>query len=90
MKKKFLIKTVALKLLEKLYLESDCQFSAIINAFEFVDESISKETIQKAGKYLKDKNFIQTNEYASEKWSATIQYAGIDWLENCHNINPLD
>lgn len=90
MKNKFMIRTVALKLLEKLYLESDYQFKATINAFEFVDENISKQTIQKAGKYLSNKKLIQADEYASNKWTATIQYTGIDWLEDCHNINPCN
>ena len=90
MKNKFMIRTVALKLLEKLYLESDYQFKATINSFEFINENISKQTIQKAGKYLSDKKLIQTDEYASDKWTATIQYTGIDWLEDCHNINPCN
>lgn len=90
MNKKFLIKTIALKLLEKIYLESDCYFKATINAYEFVSDDVSKTTIQKAGKYLKDKGLISTNEYASDKWTATIEYMGIDWLEDCHNINPCD
>lgn len=87
---KFVIRTVALKLLEKLYLESDYLFNATINAFEFIDENISNQTIQKAGKYLSDKKLIQTDEYASDKWTATITYLGVDWLEDCHNINPCD
>ena len=68
MENKFMIRTVALKLLEKLYLESDYQFKATINAFEFVDENINKQTIQKAGKYLSDKKLIQTVKVKSFQW----------------------
>lgn len=88
MNQKFLIKTIALKILEKIYLESDCYFKATINAYELETDKVSKTTIQKSGKYLKDKAFIETNEYASDNWNATITCAGIDWLEECHDINP--
>ena len=81
MNQKYPIRTVALKLLEKVYLESDCHFNATINAYELASEQLDKTTIQKAGKYLKDKKLIETTEYASEKWNVTITYSGIDWLE---------
>ena len=90
MNQKFPIKTVALKLLEKIYLESDYQFKATINAYELVSDKLDKTTIQKAGKYLNDKKLIETTEYASEKWNVTLTYSGIDWLEECYKINPCD
>lgn len=89
MQDKFLIRTVALKLLEELYIKSDYDFTATINAFELFtyNENIDKKLVQKAGKYLKDKKFIQTEQYASDEWEATILCDGIDWLENSYNIN---
>lgn len=90
MNKQFPIRTIALKLLEKIYLKSDCYFKSTINAFELVNDDITKTVIQKAGKYLKDKNLIETEEYASEEWVVTITYTGVDWLEDYHKINPCD
>ena len=88
MQKQFLIRTVALKLLGKLYLSSDCYFKATINAFEFVDENVDKATIQKAGLYLSHKNLIESTQMACDNWTATVKPSGVDWLEDCHNINP--
>lgn len=90
MNKKFLIRTVALKLLEKIYLSSDESLHAIINAFDIVDNNIDKTTIQKASRYLIKKNLVITDKIAYEEWPVTITYNGIDWLEDCYNINPCD
>ena len=88
MNKKFLIRAVALKLLEMIYLKSDSNFQATINAYELVDGNIDKTTVQKAGTYLAQKNFINSNQTACDTWTVTIKAGGIDWLEDNHNINP--
>ena len=90
MNQKYPIRTVALKLLEKVYLESDCHFNATINAYELASEQLDKTTIQKAGKYLSDKELIKSNSAANDEWKVTLTYDGIDWLEECYNINPCD
>lgn len=90
MNNKFLIRTVAMKLLEKVYLSSDASLHATINAFDIVDNNIDKTIIQKASQYLLKKNLIETSKIAFDEWPVTITYKGIDWLEDCHNINPCD
>lgn len=90
MNNKFLIRTVALKLLEKVYLSTDSSLHATINAFDIVDNNIDETLIQKASQYLIRKNLVSTDKIAYEAWPVTITYSGIDWLEDCHNINPCD
>ena len=52
MQNKFLIRTVALKLLEELYIKSDYDFTATINAFELFtyNENIDKKISSKSWK----------------------------------------
>lgn len=86
---KFLIRTVALKLLEKVYLETNSRLKATINAFELANDNIDNDTIQKAGEYLKNKHYIKTDQYASDNWTVLLLADGIDWLEDSYNINTV-
>lgn len=87
MEKKFLIRIVAAKLLEKIYLESDSSLKANINTKDIINENIDKLTIQKAGQYLTKKQLVSTNKMVTDTWEATITYQGIDWLEDWHKSN---
>lgn len=84
MEQKFLIRTVALKLMEELYLKCDSNFSAKTNAFSLFDNNYDKELIIKASRYLIDKHYIMSSGLASENWTTSITANGIDWVEECH------
>lgn len=90
MNKKFPIRTVALFLLEKIYINSDHDFKAIIDVSEITNADINIDMVQKAAKYLKEKNYIQYDVAPYDKWTVTMTATGVDWLEDCHNINPVD
>ena len=90
MNNKFLIKTVALMVLKEIYLKSDYNFRASLNVNTFVNEKVNIEMIQKAATYLKEKNYIQYDIAPYEKWTVTMTAAGVDWVEECYNINPTD
>lgn len=90
MQNQFFIRIAALKLLEKIYLQSDGDLKATINVSEMTDENINKLTFQKASQYLIKKHLVDTNAIVTDEWTATITYLGIDWLEDYHNINPTD
>lgn len=79
---KFLIRTAAFKLLEKIYLESDSYLKATINVTEIVTDKFDKLTYQKACQYLIKKHLVESNETVTDKWTATITYSGIDWIED--------
>lgn len=85
---KLLIRSTAIKLLEKIYLESDCYLKATIDAFEFINDEVDKTLIQKAGLYLSNKGFIETSLMACDKWVVMITVSGIDWLEDNRTNNP--
>ena len=55
-----------------------------------ISDKMDKLTFQKAGQYLIKKKLVETGELVADEWTATITYLGIDWLEDCHNINPCD
>ncbi len=90
MNNQFFIKTVALVILENIYLKSDNNFIATINVNDFIGERIDMAMMQKAAKYLKEKNYIQYDVAPYDKWTVTMTATGVDWLEDCHNINPVD
>lgn len=87
MNQKFLIRTIAAKLLEMLYLQSDSYLKATISPYEIINEDFDELTIQKAGRYLSQKKLVETNEMLSKTWTATITFQGIDWLENWNDSN---
>lgn len=91
MNEKFYIRTIALFLLEKIYLKSGYDFESTINVNELLDDDIDIDMIQKVAFYLKEKNFItyDTVPYKDNNWSVSITATGIDWVEECHNINPI-
>ena len=87
MEKKLLIRTVAAKLLEKIYLESDSSLKANIDTTDIISEDINKTTIQKAGQYLMKKQLVSTDRTVADTWVVTITYQGIDWLEDWYKSN---
>lgn len=87
MNQKFLIRTIAAKLLEMLYLQSDSYLKATISPYEIIDEYFDELTIQKAGRYLSQKKLVETDEMPSKTWTATITFQGIDWLEDWNDSN---
>ena len=58
MNKKYPIKTTALMLLENIYLNSNYNLQATINAKSLVNKEIDMQIIQKAATYLKEKDYI--------------------------------
>lgn len=90
MDKKFLIRTTALKLLEKIYLESRNDLTAVLNPLEIMDEDINEKIIKQAILYLLDKQYIMAGDIIREDWTASITGKGVDWVEDCHSVNPLD
>lgn len=85
MNNKLQIREIASKLLIKIYLKSDYNLKASVNLGDVVNE-YDIQAVQKAGKYLIDKQLVSTNEMPTKTWTATITYQGIDWLEDwCSN-----
>lgn len=87
MNQKFLIRTIAAKLLEMLYLQSDSYLKATISPYKIIDKDFDELTIKKAGRYLSQKKLVETDEMLSKTWTATITFQGIDWLEDWNNSN---
>ena len=90
MEKQYLVRKAAIKLLEELYFKSDCYLKGTVNVSEMISDKMDKLTFQKAGQYLIKKKLVETGKLVADEWTATITYLGIDWLEDCHNINPCD
>lgn len=90
MKNKYPIRTTALMLLENIYLNSNYNLQATINANSLTNEKISIQMIQKAATYLKEKSYIHYDIAPYDKWTVTITATGIDWVEECHKINPTE
>ena len=84
MEKNFLIRTVAAKLLEKIYLESDSSLKANISTTDIINDEIDKLLIRKAGQYLVKKQLVSAGTTINDTWEVTITYQGIDWLEDWH------
>lgn len=89
MNKKYPIRTTALILLENIYINSNYNLQATINANSLVNKEIDIQTIQKAATYLKEKDYIRYDIAPHDKWTVTITAKGIDWVEECHNITPM-
>lgn len=90
MNKKFFIKTVALILLEKIYVDSNANLTVTINPFEILDENINEKIIKQAISYLLEKHYIEAGNVIQKDWTVSITGEGIDWVEECNNINSLD
>lgn len=89
MNKRFLIKTIALILLEKIYVDLNTDLTATINPFEISDENINEKIIKQSISYLLEKHYIEAGNVVKEDWTVSITGEGIDWVEECNNINPL-
>lgn len=90
MNKKYQIRTTALMLLENIYLNSNYNLQATINANSLVNNEINIQMIQKAATYLKEKGYIHYDIAPYDKWSVTITATGVDWVEECHKIYPTE
>lgn len=90
MNKKYPIRTTALMLLENIYLNSNYNLQATINANSIANEKMNIQMIQKAETYLKEKGYIHYDIAPHDKWTVTITAAGVDWVEECHKIDPTE
>ena len=90
MNRKYPIRTTSLMLLENIYLNSNYNLQATINAKSLVNKEIDMQIIQKAATYLKEKDYIYYDIAPYDKWTVTITAKGIDWVEECHNISPTE
>lgn len=90
MNKKYQIRTTALMLLENIYLNSNYNLQATINANSLVNNEINIQVIQKAATYLKEKGYIYYDIAPHDKWTVTITATGVDWVEECHKIDPTE
>lgn len=90
MNDKFFIKTIALQLLEKIYLQCNHNLTAIIDISKIINKDIDNDKIQKAAYYLKDKKYIHYDIAPYQQWTVTMTAAGVDWIEECYNVNPTD
>lgn len=92
MNEKFYIRTVALFLLEKLYLKSKYDFTSTIDITKLLNNDIKINMLQTAAFYLKEKDFItySTVPYQTNNWTANITAAGVDWIEECYKIDPTN
>ncbi len=90
MNKKFYIRTIAFQLLEKIYLQCNHNFTASIDISELINKEITIDMIQKAWKYLMGKQLIEKCDAPYQKWTVTMTAAGVDWIEDCYNVNPTD
>lgn len=77
-------------LLEKIYLNSNHNLTAIIDVTSLITKDITLDMIQKAWKYLTEKQFIERSDAPYQKWTVTVTAAGVDWIEDCYNIDPTD
>ena len=48
------------------------------------------QMIQKSATYLKEKDYIHYDIVPHDKWTVTITAKGIDWVEECYNIDPTE
>ncbi len=65
-------------LLENIYLNSNYNLQATINAKSLVNKEIDMQIIQKAATYLKEKNYIYYDITPHDRWTVTITAKGID------------
>lgn len=90
MNRKYPIRTTSLMLLENIYLNSNYNLLATINAKTLVNKEIDMQMIQKSATYLKEKDYIHYDIVPHDKWTVTITAKGIDWVEECYNIDPTE
>lgn len=83
------LRAIAAKLMIELCSKCDSNFHfKSIDAFSiFDDNSVEKQDIIKASKYLCEMKYITGNMLACDSWEGSITSLGIDWVEDYLNIS---